>query len=248
MPAHPVRLDELITHVAQQYAGAGPLGRLTEAVLLSGRLGEIADHLIGHYVDEARAAGSSWTEIGQSLGVTKQAAQKRFVPRADGAEPDLLASGASRFTRPARRALVGAQQEALATGAPAVGTEHVLVALLGQPGTAAVQALVAAGADPATVRTTLGTDQSRTMSPAGLEPGDGGPAHLPFDAACKQAGRLALRHALRMDSVGVTTGHVLLGLLDTEGRARAVLLDTGLRADAVEDWLRRSDPSATGEV
>ncbi len=28
-------------------------------------------------------AGASWTEIGQSMGVTKQAAQKRFVPKPD---------------------------------------------------------------------------------------------------------------------------------------------------------------------
>ena len=44
-------------------------------------LGDVADHLIGHFVDQARRSGASWTDIGKSMGVTKQAAQKRFVPK-----------------------------------------------------------------------------------------------------------------------------------------------------------------------
>jgi hypothetical protein len=35
-------------------------------------LSEVADHLIGHFVDQARS-GASWTDIGESMGVTKQA-------------------------------------------------------------------------------------------------------------------------------------------------------------------------------
>src|ERR1700743_3990804 len=46
-------------------------------------LGEVADHLIGHFVDQARRSGASWTDIGKSMGVTKQASQKRFVLRAE---------------------------------------------------------------------------------------------------------------------------------------------------------------------
>ena len=33
-------------------------------------------------MDQARESGASWTEIGKCMGVTKQAAQKRFVPKA----------------------------------------------------------------------------------------------------------------------------------------------------------------------
>jgi len=73
-------------------------------VAVSARLGELADHLIGHFVDEARRAGASWTDIGESMGVTKQAAQKRFVPRVD----DVLPSGGqlTRFTPRARQAFL----------------------------------------------------------------------------------------------------------------------------------------------
>ena len=58
------------------------LDQLTDAVLAADHLGEVADHLIGHFVDQARRSGASWTDIGRSMGVSKQAAQKRFVPKA----------------------------------------------------------------------------------------------------------------------------------------------------------------------
>ena len=77
----PARLDDLIDHVIGAVPDADPLARLSTAVLTAQQLGDIADHLIGHFVDQARRAGASWTEIGESMGVTKQAAQKRFVPR-----------------------------------------------------------------------------------------------------------------------------------------------------------------------
>ena len=34
-------------------------------------------------MDQARRSGASWSQIGAAMGVTKQAAQKRFVPKAD---------------------------------------------------------------------------------------------------------------------------------------------------------------------
>src|SRR4051794_40459665 len=65
-----------------------PLHRVMRAVVLAEHLGEVADSLIGHFVDQARRAGASWSEIGRSMGVTKQAAQKRFVARGEsGAAP-----------------------------------------------------------------------------------------------------------------------------------------------------------------
>ena len=86
----PVRLDELIAYVKNQEGTA--LDHVSEAVQISEHLGELADHLIGHFVDQARKTGASWTEIGQSMGVTKQAAQKRFVPKASDWD-ELLSGG-----------------------------------------------------------------------------------------------------------------------------------------------------------
>ena len=92
--SYPVRLDDLINVIKRVHEE--PLEQLTDAVLAAETLGEVADHLIGHFVDQARKSGASWTEIGKCMGVTKQAAQKRFVPKADAAvDPQ---AGFARFT------------------------------------------------------------------------------------------------------------------------------------------------------
>src|SRR3954454_20499541 len=91
----PVRLDDLIGAIVG--AHEAPLDRLTNAVVLAERLGDLADSLIGHFVDQARRAGASWSDIGRSLGVTKQAAQQRFV-RSRTPSPLDPSQGFSRFT------------------------------------------------------------------------------------------------------------------------------------------------------
>ncbi len=91
---NPVRLDDLIEAIKKVHTDA--LDQLTDAVLAADHLGDVADHLIGHFVDQARRSGASWTDIGRSMGVTKQAAQKRFVPKdGAGARPRTRASAGS---------------------------------------------------------------------------------------------------------------------------------------------------------
>src|ERR1700745_3887012 len=103
--------DALVALEKSRPADGAALEELGDAVVIGEHLGEVADHLIGHFVDQARRAGASWTDIGKSMGVTKQAAQKRFVPRA---EPTTLdpEQGFGRFTPRARNAVVGAQNAA----------------------------------------------------------------------------------------------------------------------------------------
>src|SRR6188474_2713232 len=101
-----VSLDTLIHAIKSVHTDA--LEQLTDAVLAADHLGEVADHLIGHFVDQARRSGASWSDIGRSMGVSKQAAQKRFVPK-EGPDP---AEGFSRFTDQARQVVVAAQQAA----------------------------------------------------------------------------------------------------------------------------------------
>src|SRR3954447_23422002 len=99
----PARLDDLIDHVLARHPDADALTRVGDAAMTAGELSELADHLVGHFVDQAPRSGASWTDIGQSMGVTKQAAQQRFVPRAGEVEPELFAGGRfSRFTERAR--------------------------------------------------------------------------------------------------------------------------------------------------
>src|SRR6266542_3623896 len=134
---NPVRLDDLIEAIKK--ASSGPLEQLSAAVIAADHLGEVADHLIGHFVDQARRSGASWTDIGRSMGVTKQAAQKRFVPKGD-LDPS---QGFSRFSDKARNALVASMNEARAAGNAEIGPAHLVLGVLDVPDGVGVQALVA---------------------------------------------------------------------------------------------------------
>jgi len=128
MPSSPVSLDTLITFVKAQRLGGSPLDNLSDAVAVSAGLSDQADSLIGHFVDQARRSGASWSQIGTSMGVSKQAAQQRFVPRG----PVSGATGFgdfSRFTLRARTVLTVAEDLARAADVAVIGPEHLAVAL-----------------------------------------------------------------------------------------------------------------------
>ena len=75
-----VSVSELAGLVRQR-APAAPGDRIEAALAVSAELTSGADELIGHFVAAARQAGCSWTEIGQRIGVSKQAARQRFAPQ-----------------------------------------------------------------------------------------------------------------------------------------------------------------------
>src|SRR5262245_40325816 len=110
----PARLDDLIDFVRDVHPDGDPLMRLGDAVAVSSQLGELADHLIGHFVDQARRAGASWTQIGAEMGVTKQAVQQRFVTNAATDADELDTGRFRRFTPRARYVVEQARLAALA--------------------------------------------------------------------------------------------------------------------------------------
>ena len=79
VPMAQVRLDELIEGIKKVHTDT--LDQLANAVLVADHLGDVADHLIGPFVDQARRSGASWAEIGRSMGGTKQAAPTRSAAR-----------------------------------------------------------------------------------------------------------------------------------------------------------------------
>jgi hypothetical protein len=227
----PARLDDLIGYVKDQHPEGGPLEHLSDAVLASERLGELADHLIGHFVDQARRAGASWTDIGRYMGVSKQAAQKRFVPKKSD-EPDLLSDGVwSRFTPRARHVVESATEEARRTGHDHVGTEHLLLGLLSEPDALAAKAIGAQGV----ALDLLGESVRAVLAPGG-EPVEG---HIPFTAEAKKVRELTVREALRLGHNYVGTEHILLGLLGDEGgEAARILARLDVTKEATEAWVR----------
>jgi len=71
----------VLAGAVRQRASGDPLDRIEAALSVGDEFASGADELIGTFVAEARAAGCSWTEIGQRIGVSKQAARQRFVLR-----------------------------------------------------------------------------------------------------------------------------------------------------------------------
>ena len=214
-----VRLDDLIETIKKVHAD--PLEQLTDAVIVGDHLGDVADHLIGHFVDQARRSGASWTEIGRSMGVTKQAAQKRFVPKDPGQVPDLDASqGFTRFTPRARNVVIAAQNEARAAGHDQIVPGHLVLGLLSEPDGVGAAAIAAQ-------RVPL--DSVREAATAALPPPAAEvPAVIPFDPQARKALELTFREALRMGHNYVGTEHILLALLELEDAGGAL---TGLGID-----------------
>jgi hypothetical protein len=199
-----VRLDDLIAAVA--HAHTDPLERLQQAVALGTHLDDVADSLIGHFVDQARRSGASWTDIGRSMGVSKQAVQKRFTAKAGGA-PDPSA-GFSAFTERARLAVVASQEEARTAGHDHITVAHLLLGLLADPSGGAAQRVTGQGLDLDTVRAT-----ARATLPG---PAAEVPALIPFDPHAKRALEQSFGQAEGLGADRVDTEHVLLALAGVE--------------------------------
>jgi len=224
-PGPPVRLDDLIDAVRKTHPDV--LEQLSSAVVAAGHLGEVADHLIGHFVDQARRSGASWTEIGRSMGVTKQAAQKRFVTK-PGDTPDLDPSaGFRQFTDRAQRVVVASQEEARAAGNPGLRPEHLLLGLLSEPEGLAVAVLADLGVTPDAVRAAAVAALPEPVPVSEV------PALIPYDAAARKVLELTFREALRLGNNFIGTEHVLLALLEHEAGA-GVLAGLGIGKEDVE--------------
>src|SRR5213078_2983665 len=123
----PVSFDHLLAQVEAIAASDDPLDRVDAAVSVAATVRGDADALVDHVVAQARTAGRSWTEIGARLGVSKQAARKRFTDTT-AASPVLPPEVTLRPRL--RNCLARAQELAQHTGAAQVGAEYVLAGLL----------------------------------------------------------------------------------------------------------------------
>jgi hypothetical protein len=202
-PTKAVRLDDLIETITSVHEDV--LDQLEDAMLVAEHLDEVADHLIGHFVDQARRSGASWTEIGEHMGVTKQAARKRFLPKDLELDPS---DGFKRFTPRAQSAVVSAQEAARNAENAAIAPAHLILGLLTEPHGLAVRALVHQGVD---------VDELQAALEAALPPAEPElPALIPFDLDARKALELTFREALRLGHNYVGTEHILLALLDEE--------------------------------
>jgi hypothetical protein len=228
----PVRLDDLIAHVRARRPEGSPLDHLADAVVAAEQVGEVSDHLVGHFVDQARRSGASWTDIGQAMGVSKQAAQQRFVLKVQS-DPNPGDTGRfSRFTTRARAVVEQAHEQARREGRDVVGTELLLLALAADPGSIAGRAIAAQGVPLDAVRRAA----TALLGPPATEVPER--EHVPFDARAKKLLELCLREALRRGHNYIGTEHVLLAMLDVPDDVAAhILVALGVEPAATTAWI-----------
>ncbi|MGC4950326.1 Clp protease N-terminal domain-containing protein [Streptomyces sp. DT224] len=225
VPSQPIRLDDLIAAIKKVHSDA--LDQLQDAVIAADHLGDVADHLIGHFVDQARRSGASWTDIGKSMGVTRQAAQKRFVAKDPGEGTALDPNqGFGRFTQRAKNVVMAAQNEARAAGNTEIGTEHLVLGLLSEPEGLAAAFIKAQG---------VALDSVRQAATEALPPASEGeiPELIPYNGDARKALELTFREALRMGHNYIGTEHLLLALLEHEDGS-GVLSGLGIDKAAAE--------------
>ncbi|MEU5576418.1 Clp protease N-terminal domain-containing protein [Streptomyces huasconensis] len=232
-----VRLDDLIEAIKKVHTDA--LDQLSDAVIAADHLGDVADHLIGHFVDQARRSGASWTDIGKSMGVTRQAAQKRFVAKKPGETNDLDPSqGFSRFTPRAKSILMAAHNEAKAAQHDEIRTEHLVLGLLSEPEALAAKAITAQGVSLDDVRRAALDALPATAAEV--------PELVPYDAGARKVLELTFREALRLGHNYIGTEHILLALIefeDGEGPLTGLGLGKEEITASVVDFLRDLGPA-----
>ena len=220
-----VSVAKLADAVRQQTPGA-PLDRVEAALTVSEDLASSADELIGQFVAEARQAGCSWTEIGQRIGVSKQAARQRFV------DPRRRAPESFRLSAPLGGCLEAAGREASGDGAAEVGTHHQLIGLFHEGVAAAV--LEERGVRADAVR---GAAQELYPGAGGGRPGERPPQE---SAEAREALRRAAAMAQQAGRGDVDTEQLLAALaLDPGSGARRVLGHLGVSIPAIKKGLDR---------
>jgi ATP-dependent Clp protease ATP-binding subunit ClpA len=145
-----------------------------------------------------------------------------------------VASVFERFSAQARRVVSLAGEEAQLLGHARVGTEHLLLGVLAEGSSRAARQLAAAGATLAGCR-----EMAAEAVGDGTASGTGGSAsgsELPLTERAGRSLERASRAALRRRDGEVDAAHILVSVLDVEGRAGQVLRSLSVDVAA----LRRS--------
>jgi ATP-dependent Clp protease ATP-binding subunit ClpA len=221
-----ISLDSLIQEVEQSAPSKEPLQLLATASSTVNELNETTDALLSHFVDRSRRAGHSWSEIGEALGVTKQAVQKRFT-----GEKQWL-RGAQLLT-PRAQATLSKHAEAAAKELhhAQVGTAALLLAIWGEPKGLAAKFLKDAGVNRAKTLAAVTRE-----SPEGSEEFAGGYSPRAWKV---MEGLIGLAATMGHNYIG--TEHILIGLLGGEDQSVAVraLNDLGVTTEFVVGELKK---------
>ena len=189
-------LQDLIQSVRDEAPAGDPLAQLATASEYASGLSQLGDRLLDHFVQECRQAGMSWAELSGALGVSKQAAHKRFT-----ATPPRF----ERFTERARTVVQNSIEQAKELGHPSVEPEHLLLAQYTEPASVAAVTLARLGVERDHVL-------SAVLDRAPRVEGAGYPRAVPFGAGAKAVLQGALDEALNLGHNYIGTEHMLLAL------------------------------------
>jgi Clp amino terminal domain, pathogenicity island component len=185
-----------------------------------------------HELDEAEARhvrialheGRSWTQIADSLGISKQAAHKRHAQRIrEGGRMPLTERPQRRLlvTGQARKVVELARDEARQLGNPEVGPEHLLLGLLRDDHGTALRALRSTGVDLGEARRAVaGSTDERPRKVDG---------RVRVSPAARAALEESLREAVRLGDSHLGVEHLLLALVrDEHSPAGRALTELGV--------------------
>jgi Clp amino terminal domain, pathogenicity island component/ClpX C4-type zinc finger len=209
-----------------------------------------ADH--HHAIRRLHAAGASMREIAEGLGLSHQRIHQivdagatpevmggrkgllgRLAGRGEAREPG-ASEALERFAAEARAAFSLAQDEARALNHNYLGTEHMLLGLLGVERGVAARILSSLGVGLPQVRTAV---EHRLVGRGASAP----PGALAMTPRSKKALELALKEAKKRRSM-VGGEHLLLGIVRVRsGLAAGILRELGVDEEAVRSRLRRAE-------
>lgn len=230
MQTSPERLRDLVEHAVRATQPAAALRAMNA-------LREELDAFERLQVARALESGQSFSAVARALGISRQAAHRRYRDLVGVELPDESRSqsrGRVLVTSEARAAVTLAKEEAIALGAKTVGSEHLLLGIIRSRASSVAELLERGGV-------TL-SDARRSAQPTLV---DGAPEPQPeaarsgtpargISAYAREVFDQALREAVKRGDGYIGVDHILLASLeDPAGGASRTLTELGVEPDEV---------------